>query len=82
MSSQPVDAALVPRFAGIASFMRLPIVSDAAGLDVALTGIPFDGGTTNRPGARHGPREMRNQSSLIRAVSGQGVAPLRDAARR
>ena len=55
--------------------MRLPIASDAAGLDVALTGIPFDGGTTNRPGARHGPREMRNQSSLIRAVSGQGVAP-------
>jgi len=65
---QPVDAALVPRFAGIATFMRLPLRSDAAGLDIALLGIPWDGGTTNRAGARHGPREIRNQSSLMRRV--------------
>jgi guanidinopropionase len=65
---QPVDGTVVPRFAGIATFMRLPAVASAAGLDIALTGIPWDGGTTNRPGARHGPREMRNQSSLMRRV--------------
>ncbi len=65
---QPVDAAVVPRFAGLATFMRLPAVASAEGLDVALVGIPFDGGTTNRAGARHGPREIRNQSSLMRRV--------------
>lgn len=63
---QPVDAAEVPRFAGIATFMRLPFVAAPAGLDVALYGMPWDGGTTNRAGARHGPREIRNQSSLMR----------------
>ena len=65
---QPVDAAAVPRFAGFSTFMRLPAVTSAAGLDIALVGIPWDGGTTNRAGARHGPREMRNQSSLMRRV--------------
>lgn len=65
---QPVDAAIVPRFAGPATFMRLPSVSSAAGLDIALVGIPWDGGTTNRAGARHGPREIRSQSSLMRRV--------------
>ncbi|MCM2475352.1 agmatinase [Rhizobium sp. CG5] len=65
---QPVDAAEVPRFAGHSTFMRLPAVNSAAGLDIALVGIPWDGGTTNRAGARHGPREMRNQSSLVRRV--------------
>jgi guanidinopropionase len=65
---QPVDAAVVPRFAGFSTFMRLPAVASAAGLDIALLGIPWDGGTTNRAGARHGPREMRNQSSLMRRV--------------
>lgn len=65
---QPVDAAEVPRFAGHSTFMRLPAVQDATGLDIALVGIPWDGGTTNRAGARHGPREVRNQSSLMRRV--------------
>lgn len=65
---QPVDGAIVPRFAGSATFMRLPAVSSAEGLDIALVGIPWDGGTTNRAGARHGPREVRNQSSLMRKV--------------
>jgi guanidinopropionase len=65
---QPVDASLVPRFAGIATFMRLPLVPSPEGLDIALYGIPWDGGTTNRAGARHGPREIRNQSSLMRRV--------------
>ncbi|CZT33422.1 agmatinase [Rhizobium sp. 9140] len=65
---QPVDAAETPRFAGHSTFMRLPAVQDAGGLDIALVGIPWDGGTTNRAGARHGPREVRNQSSLMRRV--------------
>jgi guanidinopropionase len=73
---QPVDAAQVPRFAGHSTFMRLPVVSDAEGLDIALVGIPWDGGTTNRAGARHGPREVRNQSSLMRrAHHVSGIAP-------
>jgi guanidinopropionase len=65
---QPIDATQVPRFAGPTTFMRLPAVSSAAGLDIALVGIPWDGGTTNRAGARHGPREIRSQSSLMRRV--------------
>jgi guanidinopropionase len=73
---QPVDAALVPRFAGLPTFMRLPVASSPAEVDVALTGVPFDGGTTNRAGTRHGPREIRNQSSLMRRVHHvTGVAP-------
>lgn len=71
----PLDAAAVPRFAGVASFFRLPVLEDAAQLDVALAGVPFDGGTTNRAGARHGPREIRNQSSLVRRINANGVAP-------
>jgi guanidinopropionase len=65
---QPLDGTVVPRFAGIATFMRLPAAASAAGLDIALTGIPWDGGTTNRAGTRHGPREIRNQSTLMRRV--------------
>jgi guanidinopropionase len=65
---QPVDAARVPRFAGHATFMRLPAVATAEGLDIALVGIPWDGGTTNRAGARHGPREVRNYSTLMRST--------------
>ncbi|HKP27244.1 MAG TPA: agmatinase [Dongiaceae bacterium] len=65
---QPVDAALVPRFGAIPTFMRLPHVPDPAKLDIALIGVPWDGGTTNRAGARHGPREIRNMSSFMRKV--------------
>lgn len=73
---QPVDAAKVPRFAGHSTFMRLPAVASAEGLDIALIGIPWDGGTTNRAGARHGPREVRNLSSLMRrAHHVSGIAP-------
>ena len=73
---EPLDAALVPRFAGMPTFMRLPVVEDFRQLDIALVGVPFDGGTTNRPGTRHGPREIRNQSSLIRRVHHvSGIAP-------
>jgi guanidinopropionase len=73
---EPVDAAEVPRFAGMPTFMRLPVVEDFSQLDIALVGVPFDGGTTNRAGTRHGPREIRNQSSLIRRVHHvSGIAP-------
>ncbi len=62
------DPMSVPRYAGIATFMRTPLVRDPSELDIALIGVPFDGGVENRPGARHGPREIRNMSSLTRAV--------------
>jgi guanidinopropionase len=65
---QPVDAAIVPRFGAIPTFMRLPHVIDPAAVDIALIGVPWDGGTTNRAGARHGPREIRNMSSFMRKV--------------
>lgn len=64
---QPLDSGSVPRFAGPATFMRLPMARPSE-VDIAVIGIPFDGGTTNRTGARHGPREIRNQSSLVRRV--------------
>jgi guanidinopropionase len=57
-----------PRYTGIATFMRTALVRDPAKLDIALIGVPFDGGAENRPGQRHGPREIRNMSSLIRTV--------------
>jgi guanidinopropionase len=65
---QPVDAAVTPRFGAIPTFMRLPHVADPASVDIALIGVPWDGGTTNRAGARHGPREIRNMSSFMRKV--------------
>jgi guanidinopropionase len=65
---QPISGMAMPRFGEVPSFMRLPIERDPARLDIALVGVPFDGGTTNRPGTRHGPREIRNMSSLMRRV--------------
>ena len=64
---QPVDALVLPRFSGIATFMRLPHIPRAHELDVALIGIPYDGGTTYRPGPRFGPRHVREQSAIIRS---------------
>lgn len=63
---QPADAFRSPRFAQLATFMRLPHVADPAGLDVALLGIPFDGAVSYRPGPRFGPRDIRAHSSLVR----------------
>ncbi len=63
---QPISSMVTPRFADVATFFRLPIIKDLNQLDYCLCGVPWDGGTTNRPGARHGPREIRNASSLIR----------------
>ncbi|MCL6640007.1 MAG: arginase family protein, partial [Candidatus Rokubacteria bacterium] len=66
MRPAPRDPFLSPRFGQVATFMLLPHVPSPAGLDVALLGIPYDGGTSYRPGARFGPRAVREQSSLIR----------------
>jgi guanidinopropionase len=68
--NQPVSGLVTPRFGGIATFMRLPHVplDEAKGIDIGLVGIPWDGGTTNRPGPRHGPRQMRDTSSMVRRM--------------
>jgi guanidinopropionase len=63
---QPVDALEYARFTGVPTFMRLPNITQPEELDVAIIGIPFDGGTTYRPGPRFGPRGVRNQSAIIR----------------
>jgi len=52
----------------IPTFMRTPLIDDPGKFDIALVGIPYDGAVTNRPGARHGPREVRNASSMMRAI--------------
>ncbi|MEM8868850.1 MAG: agmatinase [Pseudomonadota bacterium] len=58
-----------PRFAEVATLLRAPLADGLEDVDIGLFGIPYDGALTNRPGARHGPREIRNQSSLIRAIN-------------
>ena len=63
---QPLGGNEMPRFGGIATFMRLPGRSDPADLDVAVIGVPLDIGTSNRPGARFGPRGIRDESVLLR----------------
>jgi agmatinase len=63
---EPLDALVHARSGGIATFMRLPHITQPEELNVALLGIPFDGGTTYRPGPRFGPRHVRQQSVLIR----------------
>lgn len=62
------DSMSAPRYTGIPTFMRTPLVNSPSGLDIALIGVPFDGGVELRPGQRHGPREIRNMSSMMRAV--------------
>ena len=65
-----------PRYTGLATFMRAPYREELAGVDIGLIGVPFDGGVTNRTGTRHGPREIRNQSSLMRKINqASGIAP-------
>ena len=64
--NQPLGGNEMPRFGGIATMMRLPHVEDPAQLDVGFVGVPFDIGTSNRAGARHGPRQIRTESCLIR----------------
>ena len=68
ISFKPVSGNVMPRFSGIATFMRLPYVKDPKGVDIGLIGVPWDGGTTNRAGARHGPRQIRDLSTMMRNV--------------
>ena len=63
---QPLGGNEMPRFGGPATMMRLPSKDNAEGLDVCFVGVPFDIGTSNRPGARFGPRQIRAESALIR----------------
>jgi len=70
------DAMKEPRYTDIATFMRAPLAHTLEGVDIGLIGVPTDLGVTNRPGARHGPREIRNASSLMRTFNlGLGVNP-------
>jgi guanidinopropionase len=73
---QPVDAAITPRFAGIATFMRTQRHDVTSDLDIALVGVPFDIGVNYRAGARQGPAAVREASRLIRHVHNvSGIAP-------
>ncbi len=64
--NQPLGGNQMPRFGGPATMMRLPAATSAAGLDACFVGVPFDLGTSNRSGARFGPRQIRAESALLR----------------
>src|SRR3984893_4810013 len=63
----PVDAMVVPRFAGLSTFGRLPRADEVDPYDVAVVGVPFDSGVSYRPGARFGPSAIRQASRLLRS---------------
>jgi guanidinobutyrase len=74
--NQPLSGNAMPRFGGIVSMMRLPIATSAQGLSAAFIGIPLDTGTSHRPGARFGPRQIRAESCLLRPYNmATGAAP-------
>lgn len=65
-----------PKYVGIPTFFRAPWKEDMQDVDIGIIGVPFDGGVTNRPGSRHGPREVRNQSTLVRMKNqATGICP-------
>ena len=70
---QPVSGIDLPRFAGVPSFIRLPVLApndaEYADVEMGLIGVPWDAGTTNRPGPRHGPRQLRDYSTMIREMN-------------
>lgn len=73
---QPVDPSVIPRFAGVATFMRTVMHAVSEEVDVGLVGIPFDLGLNHRTGARHGPAGVREASRLIRRVHpSSGIRP-------
>lgn len=75
----PVDATRVPRYAGPATFARLPRIDEVSRADVAILGVPFDSGVSYRPGARFGPGHIRNSSKLLRPYHpAQDVHPFGD----
>ena len=77
---KPISGFELPRFAGMPTFMRLPYVGfnddKITQVDIGIIGAPWDAGTTNRPGPRHGPRQVRDMSTMIRAQHGvSGLRP-------
>lgn len=76
VDSETDDPMLRPRYVGIPTFYRAPLKEDLTDVDIGIIGVPFDGGVTSRPGARHGPREVRNQSALVRKINqATGISP-------
>ncbi|AEF44723.1 agmatinase [Serratia sp. AS12] len=76
MLNQPQSGNEMPRFAGIPTMMRLPVADDAQGLAAAFVGVPLDIGTSNRSGTRYGPRQIRQESVMLRPYNmGTGAAP-------
>ncbi|WP_433439073.1 agmatinase [Nonomuraea sp. CA-141351] len=76
MNQGPVDSSQVPRFAGLATFARLPRLDQVERADVAVVGVPFDTGVSYRPGARFGPAAVREASRLLRPYHpGLDVSP-------
>ena len=74
--NQPQSGNAMPRFGGIATKKRLPLATSPQGLDAAFIGVPLDIGTSNRAGARFGPRQIRAESALIRPYNmATGAAP-------
>ncbi len=74
--NQPLSGNTMPRFGGIATMMRLPFAESPTGLDAGFIGVPLDIGTSHRPGARFGPRQIRAESALIRPYNmATGAAP-------
>jgi guanidinobutyrase len=74
--NQPQSGNAMPRFAGLATMMRLPAATSAEGLDAGFIGVPLDIGTSNRAGARFGPRQIRAESALLRPYNmATGAAP-------
>ncbi|MFI9814675.1 agmatinase [Saccharothrix variisporea] len=76
MTIGPVDSSAVPRFAGPATFARLPRLDQVARADVAVVGVPFDSGVSYRPGARFAPAAVREAARLLRPYHpGLDVSP-------
>ena len=74
--NQPLGGNEMPRYAGPGTMFRLPSTSSADGLDIAIAGVGLDIGTSNRTGARFGPREIRNESAMVRPYCmATGAAP-------
>lgn len=74
------DPQACPRYTGIATFLRTEYTEDFAATDIGIIGVPFDGGVTNRSGARHGPRAVIDQTSLLRRYNAvTGVEPFETA---
>lgn len=74
------DPQAQPRYTGIATFFRSPATQTLSDVDIGIIGVPFDGGVTNRSGTRHGPRSVREQSTMLRRINAvTGITPFASA---